>query len=85
MSQSIIAAGDLVRYHIRDADLDALGFIVGAYYEVKSGDGILYVNHNETDVYLEFNGDLTDRADSFTKHRCPVTLPLGQIQRRLNG
>lgn len=82
MSQNkILKSGDLVRYKIQSNDLDDLGFILGQIYEVKetrlglsiSSQELPQLSLNLTDQ----NGELTDAADYFAKHSCPVVLPRG--------
>lgn len=87
MSQNkTIKQGDLVRYHIKSKALDDLGFVLGQFYMVRqsalglsvSSESAPQLNVNLTDL----SGDLTDYADHFTKHRCPVTLPIGELNKR---
>lgn len=83
MSQNkILKEGDLVRYKVQSNDLDDLGFILGQIYEVKetrlglsiSSQELPQLNLNLTNL----KGELTDYADYFAKHSCPVVLPRGQ-------
>lgn len=84
-TQTILKQGDLVRYHIENNDLTDLGFVIGRYYEVLwSADSKLVIQSETNHIaHLVYEGELTDHADHFTLHRCPVTLPLGQLQKRL--
>lgn len=88
MKQSILSQNDLVRYHIRDSSLDILGYVLGQFYMVKTDEAWrLYADSGKAQgrVSLAVDGVLTEWADHFTKHRCPVTLPLGQLQKRLGA
>lgn len=78
MSQNkILKAGDLVRYHVQNAELDAIGFVLGRLYMVKYGENTLYVSNGDADIYLTFNGDLTNNADYFAKQHTRPVLPIG--------
>lgn len=83
MKQSILSQNDLVRYHVRNEALDKLGFVIGQYYLVNGQLDFLNVKTDLGHVYLTDGQGLTDYADYFSKHRCPVTLPLGTLQKRL--
>lgn len=85
MKQSILNHGDLVRYHIKNEDLDSMGFVLGQFYEVsKVLVGVLAIASPLDKVAaLVIDDQLQDAADHFTKHRCPLTLPLGTLQKRL--
>ena len=88
MGQSILNQGDLVRYHIRNETLDSIGFVLGQFYEVAGQDSHLNVKTgvNDNFIYLvDGVNQLTEYADYFAKHRCPIVLPLGLLQKRLNG
>lgn len=82
MSQNkILKSGDLVRYKIQSNDLDDLGFVLGQIYEVYlEGDSLLVkseLGYRGREV-IAVKGELTDLADHFAKHSCPVVLPRGQ-------
>lgn len=74
--------GDLVKYHIETEELYILGFVLGRVYMVKKAlDGSLTITPPRTAstiVIQDATGELTDHADNFTMHRCPVELPIGR-------
>lgn len=83
MSQNkTLSQGDLVRYHIGLESISSQGFGLGQFYMVMQDDAGLFVAVNSNKVYLTIGNDLTDNADQFTKHRCPVTLPIGELNKR---
>lgn len=83
MKQAILRQGDLVRYYIRNETLDGLGFVMGQFYIVETGvDGDLISTSPRGIITLVSKGYLSDDADHFAK-LCPLTLPLGQLQKRL--
>ena len=81
MKQSILKHGDLVKCIVLTPELDRLGFVLGQFYMV-SKDGLgLYVRSMqglEGIGLVKLDGELTDHADHFAKHSCPVVLPKGQ-------
>jgi len=83
MKQSILTQGDLVKYMGMNPDMGRHGFASGSLYEVKARpDGALFVQSSigiQVDV-VTAKGELTDVADSVSKHACPLVLPRG-----LNG
>lgn len=79
MKNSILRAGDLVKYHAYDSILSKLGFELNRMYAIKlSPIGALYIDTNGLSVDLvDALGQLTEHADYFAKHKCPVVLPMG--------
>lgn len=80
MRQSILNAGDLVKYMGMNADLGRLGFASNGLYEVKARpDGALYMQSSigmQVDL-VDKQGELTEFTDSVSKHACPLVLPRG--------
>ncbi len=77
---TFLKQGDLVKYHNETPELNSLGFVLGRVYEVKK-DGLgLYVRSSQ-DLkgigLVKLDNELTDYADHFSKHNCPVVLPRG--------
>jgi hypothetical protein len=73
-----LKAGDLVKYHVQDETLTELGFKLGQIYMVKTTlKGALAADNGDAYAVLVMDGALTDHADHFAKHRCPVVLPRG--------
>ncbi len=81
MKNRVLKSGDLVKYIKSDWDLDLYGFELGRIYEVKALDqnenDLLVFNGEYIITLVDSNGILTDHADSFAKHACPVILPRG--------
>lgn len=80
MKQRILKAGDLVKYRFETTELNSLGFELGQVYEVSKDALGLYVRAKK-DLkgigIVRIDGELTDAADFFAKHSCPVVLPRG--------
>lgn len=77
MRQSILKSGDLVRYHRQDDHITRCGLKLGQIYEVKAIDERLVIESGLGHINLVDSQGLTDYADHFTLHRCPVVLPRG--------
>lgn len=82
MSKQYLNQGDLVKYHIETPSLNELGFKLGQFYRVEKSPflGLEAKVGNRAVVIQMTNGVLTDAADHFAKHNCPVVLPLGRTK-----
>lgn len=86
MRQSILNAGDFVKYHIESSFISGAGFKKGRSYQVETNpDGALVVSLPNQFGELFFltlvssNGELTDVSDHFTKVKTQI-LAKGQGQ-----
>lgn len=78
MSQNkTIKQGDIVKYHIRLESISSQGFSLGQFYMVMQDSAGLFVAVNANKVYLTIGDELTNNAEHFTKHQCPIVLPKG--------
>lgn len=80
MKQSILKRGDLVKCIGLTQALSDSGFQIDGLYEVKEyvdGALCLGVETPKGRIDLVSDGALTDHADDFAKHTCPVVLPRG--------
>jgi len=82
-TNQVIKAGDLVKYHSQNDELDSYGIKLGQFFEVTAENGTLWVrvlknNRGSVDVPLVKDGVLTEFSDCFALHRCPVVLPRGK-------
>lgn len=78
MRQSIVNAGDFVKYHIENIELASLGFEIGQSYQIDMVDGELVIMTDSSMIRLvSIEGELTDFADHFAKIKAPNTLPKG--------
>ena len=76
----ILKVGDLVKYHNETPELNAMGFILGRLYQIERlmGTGLLVIKSVPNRALTIVDGEtLTDAADHFSKHQCPIVLPRG--------
>lgn len=77
----ILKKGQLVR--MIDEGPETIGLSKGDFYEVKAGKNegksILYVESQNEAHVLSVDNELTDLADYFAIHNCPVILPKGNV------
>lgn len=83
---STLKSGMLVKVLQPSLDMERLGFKTGQLYEVKSGrydqKDTLYIQRQikenaDIALGLVIGGELTELADYFAVHNCPIVLPLG--------
>lgn len=78
MKNLILKQGDLVRYRYPDAELNALGYVLGQVYKVEDVEGALVILRQDSMVSLvDTNGKLLDSAECFNLIQCPIVLPIG--------
>ena len=82
MDNLTLKQGDLVKVLTSAGYLNMLGLSRGEVCLVAPlGDGKLGLKTSRGDVILvSGNGMLTELCDDISLHRCPVTLPIGQVK-----
>jgi hypothetical protein len=79
----ILVDGDLVKYHRPTQELNDLGLIPKELYQVSTHNGALIIHteyHGGTVEIVDVRGKLTEYSENFTKHSCPVVLPVGIVK-----
>ena len=80
MKQFILKRGDLVRCKGVTGPSHDLGFDLDRLYSVVDGAHGLAIQGPKGKLELfDDQGELTDHADDFAKHACPVVLPQGRV------
>lgn len=75
-NETYLKSGDLVKYHNPDLALTELGFKLGQIYPIVANPAGLVIN-GPVSILIESLEGLTNNADHFAKHNCPVVLPRG--------
>ena len=80
----MLKAGMLFKMISENTNLAVAGFTLGGFYQsvdsAFGGGAIDLISPKGFRIKLvDRNGELTDNADYFAEHKCPVILPRGQV------